>query len=120
MRNFAALNPYAADTARSLAADSDTGKNRIGQCAVSNLDVLAGLHQRVSFASPPAFDGDAVIARRDIAAVDADVPAGIDIDAVAVPASRADGQVSNRYVFTVGGMDAPHQPVLSREAFQGD
>jgi hypothetical protein len=84
------------------------------------LDVLAGLHQRVSFASPSALDSDAVIARRDITAVDADVLAGIDIDSVAVPAGCADGQVSNRDIFTIRGVDAPHQPVLRGEAVQAN
>jgi hypothetical protein len=39
--------------------------------------------------------------------------AGIDIDAVAISAGSADGKVPDVNVFAVGGMNAPHQAVLS-------
>jgi hypothetical protein len=86
------------------------------ESAVGDLDILAGLHQRVRFAAPSALDGDTVIARRNIAVINTDVLAGIDIDAVAVSARGADSQIPDGYVFTVGGMDAPHRSVFRGES----
>ena len=103
---FAVLDADVADAAGSLAADPDTGEDRIRQSAVGDVDVFAWFASARSLPSAAGLDGDAVVAGGDIAAVDADMLAGIDIDAVAVTAGAADGQVPDRDVFAVGGMDA--------------
>src|SRR5262249_20882983 len=94
----AVRHPDITDPAGGFSSNADAGKDRVRHCAVRDLDILTGLHQSVGFASPSAFDSDAVIAGRDIAAIDADVLAGIDVDAVAVAASGPDRQVANRDV----------------------
>ena len=53
----------------------------------------------------PRLDGDAVVAGRDVAAVAADVLAGVDVDAVAVPARAANGQIPDEDMLGVGRVD---------------
>src|SRR4029453_6225998 len=65
-------------------------------------------------------DGDAVVARGNVAALDAHMAARVDVDAAAVAARGADDKTPDGGVFAVGGMDAPHQSVLRRESLEPD
>jgi hypothetical protein len=58
--------------------------------------ILGGFEEGVGFAAAAGLDGDAVVAGRDVAAIDKDMPAGIDIDAVGIAAGAPDGRRRNR------------------------
>ena len=109
-----------ADAAGGFAADADAGENGIGEGAVGDADVFGGFEEGEGLHAAAGFDGDAVVAGGDVAGVDGDVLAGIDIEAVAVAAGGADGEVFDGDVFAAGGMDGPHEAVVGGEIFEAD
>ena len=60
---------------------------------MGNQDILGWPGETVAFQAAPRFDGDAVVAGRDVAIFDADMRAGIHVNAVAVAADAADDQI---------------------------
>ena len=113
------LDAHVADTAGSLAADADTGEDRVGHRAFGDQHVLAGLEQGERLAAAAALNRDAIVAGGDVAAFNAHVLAGIDIDAVAVAAGTANGQVLVQQVLAIGRVQAPHgAQLLGGEIFE--
>ncbi len=72
------------------------------------------------FGAAAGFEGDAVVAGGDVAAVDEDVLAGVDVDAVAVAAGGADGEVLDDDVAAECGMERPHEVVTGGEVFEAE
>src|SRR5262249_37225403 len=60
------------------------------------------------------------IAGVDVAVFDANVFAGVDIDAVAIAARGPDGQIPRDEILAIGGMNRPHEALLEREVFKAD
>ena len=118
MSELAVLDADVTNPAGGLAADPDTSEDRIRQGAVGDQNVFAGSEQRVAFHAAAGFDRDTVVAGGDVAAVDHYMLAGIDIDAVAVAARAADGQVLDENVVAVGWVQRPHQAIFGREVFE--
>ncbi len=56
----------------------------------------------------------------DIAVVDEDVLAGVDVDAVTVAAGGADGEVFDGDVLAEGGMERPHEVVAGGEVLEAE
>src|SRR5277367_1999812 len=121
-----------ADAAGGLAADADAGEDADGEGAVGDGDVFGG-DERVDadlrirrrklgrgFGSAAGFEGDAVVAGGDVAVVDEDVLAGVDIDAVAVAAGGADGEVLDGDVAAERGVERPHEVVAGGEVFEAE
>ena len=72
------------------------------------------------FGSVAGFEGDAVVAGGDVAVVDEDVLAGVDVDAVAVAAGGADGEVFDDDVAAERGVEGPHEVVAGGEVFEAE
>src|ERR1035441_7767311 len=118
VREFAVFDADVANAAGGLTADADAGEDGIGHGAVGDQHVLGGSQQGVALHAAAALEGDAIVAGRDVAGVDAYVPAGIDINAVAVAARRADCKIPDDHVLAVSRMKTPHQAIVGGEVFE--
>ncbi len=72
------------------------------------------------FGAAAGFEGDAVVAGGDVAVVDEDVLAGVDVDAVAVASGGADGEVLDGDVAAECGVEGPHEVVAGGEFFEAE
>ena len=115
---LAILDTDIANPAGSFAADPDAGEDRVRQCAVGDEDVLTGPEKRERFAAAPGLNRDTVVAGRDVAAIDADVFAGIDIDPVPVTAGAAYGEIAYVDVLAIRGVKRPHETVFGGEILE--
>ena len=120
MGKAAVLDVYIANAAGSFAPDAYAGKDGVGEGAVSDAYVLGWPMQRKAFLAAAGFERDAIVAGGDIAVIDPDAAAGIDVDAVAVAAGAADSEAKDNNVFAVRGMDGPHALVTGGEVFEPD
>src|SRR5260370_3371145 len=109
---LAVFDAHVADSAGSIASDTDAGEDGVGERTVGNQHVLCGLEKCISFLAASALDGDAVVAGRDVAALNADVLAGVNIDAIAVAGNATNRQVLVEHVLAVGRVQAPHETLL--------
>ena len=114
-----------ADAAGGFAADADAGEDGVGEGAVGDGDVFGGdggvdADLRGGFGAAAGFEGDAVVAGGDVAVVDEDVLAGVDVDAVAVAAGGADGEVFDGDVAAERGVKGPHEVVAGGEVFEAE
>ena len=122
---FAVADADVADAAGGFAADADAGEDGVGEGAVGDGDVFGGdvgigADLRCGFGAAAGFEGDAVVAGGDVAVVDEDVLAGVDVDAVAVAAGGADGEVLDDDVAAERGVERPHEVVAGGEVFEAE
>ena len=106
------FDAHVADAAGSLTTDSDAGEDGIRHGAVGDQYVLGGLEERIRFHAAAALDGNAVVTRRDVAALNADVLARVDIDTIAIAGDAANREVLVEHVLAVGCVQAPHEALL--------
>ena len=88
--------------------------------AISNNDIFAGHIHTPTVVVSARLDGDAVIPRVEIAAVDENVPAGFGIAAVVVGAMPDDSYVSDSDICREHGVNMPHGRVLDSHALDQD
>ena len=89
------------------------------EAGIDDGDVFARTSDADGFHAAAGFDGDGVVTRVDVAFFDADVLAGVDVDAVAVALGfvGTDVEIFGEDVFAVSKVDAPHAAVLEGKVF---
>ena len=102
---FAMLNPHITDAAGGFAPDADAGKIAVGERATGNQNILGRFRNAITLHAAAGFEGDAVVARVNVARFDADIFAGVHVNTVAVAAGAADEEIFRNYIFAVNGVD---------------
>ncbi len=106
-----------ANAAGCFTADADAGEAAAVQFAMRDDEVFGRLAETSAVEAAAGFEADGVVAGVDIATVDANVFAGIDVDAVAV---APDGDVFNSDIGAIGGMRGPIAALGDGKIFPAD
>ena len=115
---FAMFYTYISDAARCLASYSNAGKNIIGKSTVCDLNILSCFQQGIGLHSPARFYSDTIISGCNITTINKYVFTGININSIPVATTVSDCQVLNCDIFTVGGMNPPHQMIIGRKTLK--
>lgn len=115
----AVVDADVADSAGHFRSDPDAGETA-AEGAISDDDVFRWPGKFDGGSATAALEGDAIITRIDVAVVDSDVGAGIDVDAVAVALRGADGQISGEHVLAIEEMDGPEPAIAIGEILEAD
>ena len=116
----AVLKAHVADSSGHFRAKTDAGEEAADQRAVLDHDVFRRSVQAQCGQAPAGLQGNRIVARIDVAMLDAHVLARIHVDAVAVGVGGADQEIPGSEVSAEEQMDGPEALVLGRETVQHD
>src|ERR1039457_2684605 len=111
------FDPHIADATGGLAANADAGEAATAQCALGDQHVLRDLPQTRAVQAATGFQADGIIARVDVAPFDADIFAGIDVNAVA---TAVDVHVFYHNIGAVSRVRGPIAALRDGESFPAD
>src|ERR1039457_5841509 len=111
------FNPHVADGTGGLAANADAGEAGAGQCALGDQHVARGLPQARAVQAATGFQADGIIARVDVATFDADIFAGINVNAIA---TAVDVHVFYHDIGAVSRVRGPIAALRDGESFPTD
>jgi len=111
------LDKYVANAARGLAANADAGPMQVSKGAVGDAHVLGRSQDCVAFRAATGLERDAVVGGCKVAAVDHDLFARVDVDAICSTVYR---NILEGDVFAIGGMDRPHVVLIGKAIFHAN